>query len=134
MDMTFTLTPASRLWQWLLHGVRVAAGGPQVAVARPADDVRRFRHTGAPAPYASCAGPSRHWFRLEQEIDMPEPSSPSPRARDPLDPDSRPEAVPLESPMPRSKILNNEEPESADEADIAPERPARREVRDHARP
>lgn len=40
---------------------------------------------------------------------------------DPLRRDVPASDVPLQSPMPRSPILDREEPEAADEADIAPE-------------
>ena len=44
----------------------------------------------------------------------------------PATPQQRPEDVPLESPMPHSPGLDNEEPEIGDEPDIAPERPKSR--------
>jgi hypothetical protein len=52
---------------------------------------------------------------MEYPMPQPDPSSP--------DPQQRPEDAPLESPMPRSPTLDNEEPELGNEADIPPERP-----------
>ena len=49
---------------------------------------------------------------------MSQPAAPSPAA-----PQLRPEDVPLESPMPHSPGMDNEEPEIGNERDIAPERP-----------
>ena len=44
----------------------------------------------------------------------------------PAPPKPRPEDIPLESPMPRSPGLDNEEPEIGNEPDIAPEQPKSR--------
>ena len=48
---------------------------------------------------------------------MSQPQTPLPAAK------PKPEDIPLESPMPRSPGLDNEEPEIGNEPDIAPEQP-----------
>jgi hypothetical protein len=75
------------------------------------------KRTPAPADNASesAAGEEDPGAALEMSMSEPDPSKPSPEGKPSAD-------TPLESPMPRSPILDREEPpQIAHEEDIAPE-------------